>query len=1077
MRNVLFPILLMLLPQLQETVSGQITASIIGDGSEVCQGDSLEAFLYFSGGVEPWSVVINDNDGEYLILDSIFSPHTIWLNPDVDNSYYIASVKDSTGTPGNPLGEAAITVRQITPVTIVADRTAFLPDESGIELVSSPAGGAFSGPGVAGNVFYPSIATSDGSPHTISCIYTNQFGCISTDTIDLQVLSKTASVYIVAAGDTINAVCDDGATYYLRGSNKDSIPGSFELLAAGSEIPIPGHITDVDPLDNEATLDPLGLSGGYDIIYTYGLGEASVSSAYRFLVNDLGTIGISTLPDTVCKNAIPILLIPELIGNDPEATFSLSGLGISGNQSDGYYYNPSNQDVSVGKNELTLDYTSSNGCKAKSTIQVYNSFIPTVNFTVDAVCLPISGGTVSFTNLTSGKFSVERWDWDFGNPESGSNNSSTLEHPDHFYADPGYREIFLTATTYDGCSTSNSLDTILADQPVADFTWLNDCFIRSKRTAVLDRSVSTFAEIDTLIWTFKTNKGGVLGVIGSGEQGDTIEFPFTSIDQYFVELHVENEVGCPSDTVREIVLKPTIKLSRAGYEEDFDGESGNWLVASANKQESWTLGVPDFEGFTQNPGDLAWYTDLPGHTDGYLEQSWVQSPCFDFKGLSQPLIQLDLMKSFVPGTDGAVLQYQDLVSEGWKTIGKVGEGLNWYNEYGIYNEPGGNSFGWGLALFEPDQKWVNAGYSLDMLLGKQHVKFRLAVATGGAQEIESGRFNHGFAFDNFFIGDRHRYSVLEHFTNASDEASSKADEVVDAFSTGNSANVVNLQYHLDYPGIDAMNINNPYPPSTRSFYYGVPDVPYAVLNGGIESGTRYDFLNPSNEPSDNAVKRASLEIPLFSVVLQVEYLESQLEATVKVTCTADTFASNLQLYVAVMEREVTAYTGLNLDTMFRNVVLDMLPTAAGKLLGSEWYKGKSETRTFSWDYKEYVEDIEDLSVVAFVQDRDHGNVLQADAKPHTPGVGITHRIGTHRAFSVYPNPAVDHLFVNFGHGARLTGQIMIVDLSGKTAMQSDISRGYSIQRFDISMLSRGMYMIYWMDSGEVIGRKKLVFTR
>jgi len=109
-------------------------------------------------------------------------------------------------------------------------------------------------------------------------------------------------------------------------------------------------------------------------------------------------------------------------------------------------------------------------------------------------------------------------------------------------------------------------------------------------------------------------------------------------------------------------------------------------------------------------------------------------------------------------------------------------------------------------------------------------------------------------------------------------------------------------------------------------------------------------------------------------------------------------------------------------------------------------KVNTETRTFSWDYKEYVEDIEDLSVVAFVQDRDHGNVLQADAKPHTPGVGITHRIGTHRAFSVYPNPAVDHLFVNFGHGARLTGQIMIVDLSGKTAMQSDISRGYSIQR-------------------------------
>ncbi len=48
--------------------------------------------------------------------------------------------------------------------------------------------------------------------------------------------------------------------------------------------------------------------------------------------------------------------------------------------------------------------------------------------------------------------------------------------------------------------------------------------------------------------------------------------------------------------------------------------------------------------------------------------------------MKKPLIQLDVMKSFVPGEDGAVLQYQDVVSEGWKTIGNVGEGMNWYNE-------------------------------------------------------------------------------------------------------------------------------------------------------------------------------------------------------------------------------------------------------------------------------------------------------------------------------------------------------------------------------------------------------------
>ncbi|RLD24049.1 MAG: hypothetical protein DRI70_08640, partial [Bacteroidetes bacterium] len=570
----------MLLPQLQVTVSGQITATIIGDANEVCLGDSIEAFLNFSGGEGPWNAVINDKDGEFLILDSVSSPYTIWLKPDVDNSYYIASVEDSTGAPGNPLGEAAITVRPSTPVSIIVDRTVFLPSENGIALSSTPTGGSFSGPGVAGSIFYPNIATSAGSPHTVSCIYTNEFGCISTDNIELQVLSVSATVYLVSGGDTINAVCDDGATYFLRGSNEDNIPGSFELVAVGSAVPVSGHITDIDAMDDEATLDHLGLSGGYDIIYTYGTGEATVSASYRFHVNDLGSIEISNFPDTVCKNDIPYLLIPELLNNDPGATYTFSGLGVSGNQNDGYYYNPASPDIAVGDTDINLDYTSSNGCKANNVLVVHNSFVPTANFTLGDVCLPLDGGNIAFTNTTSGKFSVASWMWDFGNPESGSDNTSTLERPEHFYRDPGYREISLTATTNDGCTASHSLGTILADQPSADFTWLNDCFIRSERTAVLNRSISKFSEIDTLIWTFKTDKGGVLGVIGSGDPGDTIKFPFTSMDQYFIELYVENEVGCPGNVEKEITLIPTMRLTAAGYEENFNGETGNWLVVS-----------------------------------------------------------------------------------------------------------------------------------------------------------------------------------------------------------------------------------------------------------------------------------------------------------------------------------------------------------------------------------------------------------------------------------------------------------------------------------------------------------------
>lgn len=1073
----MFPIFFILFIQLHVTVTGQITATIIADASEVCLGDSVAAYLNISGGDGPWEVVINDNDGEYISLVIISSPHTLWLSPDATNTYKIASVEDSNGTPGSPLGEAAIVVHQATPVTIEMDRTVFLQSESDIVLASAPSGGSFSGAGVAGNKFYPGIATAVGSPHLIHCELTNEFECISTDDIDLHVLSEIASVYLISGNDTINAVCDDGATYNIRGNNEDNIPGTFELVEVGSTIPIPSAITDTDPLDDEAVLDPAGLSGAYDIIYTYGMEQAFVKSTLRFHANDLGSLEISNFPDTVCLNDNPFLLVPELFSSDPGATYSFSGLGVSGNQDDGYYYDPASPDVSEGDNEITLDYTSSNGCKAKAIHVVYNSFIPVVSFVLSEVCLPVDGGTVSFANITVGKFSVASWSWDFGHPESGSENFSTLENPDHFYPDPGDREISLSAITHEGCIASYTIDTLLADQPVADLTWLNDCFLRGEHTSVINRSISTLSDIDTLIWTFKTDDGSVLDSIGSGDPTDTINFLFNSQDKYLIQLHVENEVGCFGDVTKEIFMKPTVKLAAAGYNESFNENAGDWLVASRDNLESWVLDVPEFSNFEQVPGNLAWYTSLPAHTEGFLEQSWVESPCFDFTEITQPIVQLDLMKSFIPGTDGAVLQYQDLVIDGWKTVGNVGEGSNWFNEWGIFNEPGGSSFGWGLALFEPDFIWVKAGHALDMLVGNPHVKFRIAIATGGKQEIEPGRFNQGFAFDNFFIGERHRCSILEYFTNSASESTIASDSVVDAYSMENSEKVVDLQYHMDYPGVDDMNANNPYPASTRSFYYGVPAVPHAVLNGGVHPESRYDFSDSSHEPGLQALTDASLEIPVFDVSLNVDYLETNLEATIKVTCSADTFDSNIQLHVVVIEREVTAYTGLNQDTTFRNVVLDMLPTPAGKLLGSQWNEGKSETETYSWDYAEYVEDLEDLAVVAFVQDRDNGNVLQADVKPHTPGVGIRHRQGESGVLVVYPNPAMDHLYVNFGGDTREDGQLKIVDLSGKVVMKSMVQSGYGIQHLSVSHLSQGMYMIFWMESGEIMGRNKLVISR
>jgi hypothetical protein len=431
------------------------------------------------------------------------------------------------------------------------------------------------------------------------------------------------------------------------------------------------------------------------------------------------------------------------------------------------------------------------------------------------------------------------------------------------------------------------------------------------------------------------------------------------------------------------------------------------------------------------------------------------------------------MKSFTPGYDGAVLQYQERSTEQWKTIGKVGEGLNWYNMSGLVNQPGGSDDGWGLQLFDPDSEWVPASHDLDVLAGMPHAKLRITVATGGIRDIG----NQGFAFDNVFIGDRIRKSVLEYFTNSSCAACVAADAVVDNFARDHSGSLIDLQYHTDFPGDDPMNENNPFPASIRSFYYGINTVPYAVLNGGAGPEMRYDFDGPDGLPDEEVLNQASLEIPVFDVNLEVEWLENSLEATTSVTCRADTFTSNIQLYVAVIETEVTAYQGANQSSRFHNVVLDMLPSSTGTLLGNAWSEWMNITRSYTWDYKDYVEDIEELAVVTFIEDRGTGLILQAAARYLTPQVGTGPLLQDGGHLHLYPNPATDMVHVYLGdiHPAR--GSLKLTDLTGKMVFSRDIRPGETRHTLEVSELAGGMYLLWWEERGEIKARTKLILTR
>ena len=1079
-RKLLYLLLLLLLFVIPDQLTGQVfLISIRADGpTDVCQGNPVTATLSVFGGSPPYTVTISDNDGEYTVLKDIYMPHNFDIYPETDNTYYISDAVDSKDRKGRAYGSVEVTVTPAPPVNIVLDRTAFLESEGGVQLESDPPGGVFSGPGISRSTFYPQVATTEGSPHQITCTYTTDEGCVSTDTELLYVLSGESSVALFDGDEPITSFCSDGTNYTLMGSNQDGFAGSFQLFRAGTSNPVTGHITDADPDDNMATLLTSGLSGEYEVVYNYGIGGLNVKATSEFTALVGGASGIANLPENVCKNDDPYPLVPEVVVEDPGATYSFSGDGVSGNQSDGFFFDPGDQEVPTGRMEIALDYISSNGCHTELTQSVDVGLNPEPAFAVAPTCLPAEGGTVSFENLTPQKNLVESWNWNFGDPGSGSDNTSSLENPDHFYAETGSRTIRLTATTGGGCQGSFEVDTLLVDIPSGEFTFSSDCYA-ADQAIFFEASTSTIiSELDTLIWIIRGGNGTLVEEIGQEPSQTTLEYTFPSLDEYEVSLRMMNEAGCSREVTRSLELVPLEVLGPGGYEETFDQPVAEWSVASTGGLESWALGTPDFSGFEPVSGDRAWYTDLKNYDQGTVEHSWVNSPCFDLSGLRNPVIEMDLMKSFDPGKGGAVLQYRQGMENNWTTLGYLNDETNWYNQSGLEYLPGGSSTGWGLSSFEPDEDWVPAGHPFEVPAGQAHFKFRIAIATGGREEQSPGVYNQGFAFDNFSIHESmRRRSVLEYFTNTAGTLMFSADSMVTSYGTRHRGIVYDLHYHMNYPDDDPMNAYNPFPPSTRALNLGVPTVPYAILNGGTVPEQRFDLSQPDVELGEEVLKGAASEPPLFDLLLSVDFQDNRLEGTVNLLSLTDTFQDYLQLYVVVLEEEISAYPELARDSVFRNVVMDILPSPSGTLLGNLWPEGKEVEESFSWEYPSYLEDVSDLMIVAFVQDRNPRRILQAMAVTASPVVGTSAMKANPGSLTLYPNPSTGQLTVRFGNQPVQRGSLEVVDISGREVMNREVQEGSHQQVLDVSRLSEGAYMLFWKESGTVKGQARFIRIR
>jgi hypothetical protein len=520
--------------------------------------------------------------------------------------------------------------------------------------------------------------------------------------------------------------------------------------------------------------------------------------------------------------------------------------------------------------------------------------------------------------------------------------------------------------------------------------------------------------------------------------------------------------GCHDTVSGSIFIRPTITIASDDYLEDFEDGRGGW-VKDYEDVNSWSFGTPDRTLINSAAsGDSAWFTRYSINSQK-VESSAVISPCFDLTLMKRPMISLKLWKGFDPDRDGLALQYTIDDSGIWNYVGTLDDGINWYNSALISGKPGvDKQLGWTGT----GSGYIEASHKLDSVAGKKDVKFRLAYGTDG-----TSRGNDGVAFDDIRIAERTREILLEHFTNNGSAAAISASERVTELSDKDTADVINIQYHTNFPGSDRFYSDNPGDISGRLLFYGLAGVPCTFIDGGTGKDYSSVFDYRENDLSTTDIAKRSLISPRFAIELQSEVTGGVLSVSGTIRARETLNAENVTLYLAVTEK--SSYAD---GTDHYNIFRKFIPDAGGTSLYRSWSKDEEYVLAPQSWVIENIQDNSDIEVIAFLQNNNTKEVFQAvSAAEVAKGTGTKNEAqqGSGK-FALYPNPAVSKVTVSFREETEAGTEIRIYDTSGRLVRVYSPGSGATEYLIEDPGLQNGIYLVKITVNGKEKGYKKMV---
>ncbi|HPT20490.1 MAG TPA: T9SS type A sorting domain-containing protein [Bacteroidales bacterium] len=999
-----------------------------GIKTEYCETDIPDEVMvtgvYPQGGKSTWT-------GSTILSDTLVSSPL--LDPGAGTpgqTYYISYRYTSPKGCYRELSPIPVTINPLPNTAFALNPTCNI-DGGALVLVPVQKGGSFTGDGVSGDRFFPDIAGL--GEHTINYRIVDANGC--SDYINQKTVVKQAQGIfngipsVICYKDTTFNVSvtglPDGMTVNLFTNTRNSIVHADGTTTAGYSVPAAGEGLDT-------------------LFFSYKLEGVDYQITKIVDIDSIGKVGLKNLSagDKICDNTSPF----ELFASLPGGVFTGP---VSGN-----YLDPTK---ASGATSVTYKYTNSKtGCSVATTVPFNIIPAPQVSFIPADACITNRYDSTFFINNTTSSDSVVLWTWKF---ESGVVSNDHRKNPGYLYSTGGYHTVSLTATTINRCTVTKNSDIDLGVRPVADFYWKNDCYAPGKKIRLFDSTESNFPVISRT-WDF--NNGSLLS--------SDLNPEYTMPDTGYIQVRYiarTNYANCSDTVFRKIYLRPTFFVDQDNYyEQDFESGRGGWVKNDEDTLSSWQFGTPDREVINRAASGIkAWFTGYDTEKQAE-ESSSVISPCFDFSEIQRPMISLKSWKRFDRNRNGAALQYKAGDDDSWSYVGSLDDGINWYNSTLINGRPGGDKMGWTTET--QDTGWIESRHDLDELAGKRDVMFRIAYGSDG-----NSINNEGIAFDDIMIGERTRKVLLEHFTNTTDGASNEAAALIDQIAHNNEKDVVNIQYHTNFPGMDPYYADNPGDAGSRVFFYGLTAVPYSFVDGGNDENNFAVIFDAPENIDSTVIRKRSLIYPRFTIAINKNITGGVLTVSAGLTALGNINSDNLTLYIAVTEKENEKG-----DIVSYNVFRKFIPDAGGIPLKNTWAKGDFVVVPEKTWVIENVSKSSDIEIVAFIQDANTKEILQTSSefeRDITVGIEDLHG-GKENDFSIYPNPARKKFTVAFGEPLVNDSEITVYDASGTVISVFKAGSGSSEFTIENPGLKGGIYLLRITSGGLNARFKKLIIT-